>query len=49
MSPNAPKTPNRVIRVDDELWRAAQAKAEAEARTVSDVVREALRKYVKRP
>lgn len=43
------RTPLRAIRVDDELWKAAQAKAEAEARTVSDVIREALRKYVKRP
>lgn len=42
------RTPLRAIRVDDELWKAAQAKAEAEARTVSDVIREALRKYVKR-
>lgn len=48
MSPNAPKTPLRTIRVDDDLWRKAQQRAEAEGRTVSDIVREALRKYVKR-
>lgn len=46
--PNAPKTPNRVIRVDDELWRAAQARAGERGETVSDVIRRALRRYVAR-
>lgn len=46
--PNQPKTPLRSVRIADELWHAAQQKAEAEGRTVSDVVREALEKYVAR-
>lgn len=44
-----PGTTLRNIRVDDELWRAAQAKAEAEHRSVSEVVRELLARWVKRP
>jgi len=45
--PNQPKTPNRVIRVDEELWRAAQAKAAARSETVSEAVRRYLRQYTK--
>ena len=41
------KTPHRTIRVDEELWRAAQEKARAEGRTVTDVIRDRLRRYVK--
>ena len=44
--PNQPKTPTRVFRIDDQLYFAAMAKAEAEGRTLSDVVREALTLYV---
>lgn len=44
--PNAPKTPNRVIRVDDDLWRAAQLKAGERGESVSEVIRRALRRYV---
>ena len=47
MSPNQPKTPLRTVRVDDELWQAVQAKAAEEGRTVSDVIRAALRRYLK--
>lgn len=47
--PNQPKTPNRVIRVADPLWHAAQAKAAQRGETVSDVVRRALERYVRRP
>jgi antitoxin component of RelBE/YafQ-DinJ toxin-antitoxin module len=39
----------RAIRVDDELWQAAQVKADAEGRTVSEVIRELLERWVKRP
>lgn len=42
-------TPLRALRVDDELWEAAQAKADAEGRSVSEVVRELLQRWVKRP
>jgi hypothetical protein len=48
VSPNQPKTPNRAIRIDNALWDAAQRKARSESRTVSEVVREALSKYVGR-
>jgi predicted HicB family RNase H-like nuclease len=46
--PNAPKTPSRNVRVPDDLWRAALAKAALQGTTVSDVVRLALERYVKR-
>lgn len=41
----------RNIRVDDELWGAAQDKADLEGRDggVSEVVRELLSKWVTRP
>lgn len=45
--PNKPKTPHRTIRVPDDEWQAAQARAVEEGVTVSDVVRKALRAYVK--
>lgn len=45
--PDAPKTPQRAVRIDDELWKAAQEKARREGRTVSDVIRDRLRRYVK--
>lgn len=41
-------TPNRVVRVSDELWQAAQAKAAEKGETISEVVRRALERYVKR-
>lgn len=44
--PNQPKTPQRSVRVADELWLAAKAKAELEGQTVSDVVRQALEDYL---
>lgn len=46
--PNKPKTPHRTIRIDDALWTAAQAAAEAEGKTLSEVIRAALTRYVKR-
>jgi hypothetical protein len=47
--PNAPKTPGRNVRVPDDLWVAAQAKADERGETVSDVVRRALERYVRNP
>lgn len=47
--PNQPKTPNRAIRVDTTLWRAAQEKAAAEGRTVTGVIVDYLRRYVAAP
>ncbi|MFC7621973.1 hypothetical protein [Microlunatus sp. GCM10028923] len=46
--PNQPKTPDRIVRVDDELWRAAQAAAHNQGETVSDVIRRSLREYVEK-
>lgn len=41
-------TPARSIRVPDALWEAAQAAAEENGESVSDVVRKALEAYVKK-
>lgn len=46
--PNQPKTPNRVIRVDEALWRAAKAKAAERGEVLSEVIRDALKRYVAR-
>ena len=42
------ETPRRSIRVDDEVWNAAKAKADAEGRSVTDVIVAALRRYIRR-
>lgn len=36
----------RNVRIAEELWASAKAKAEAEGRTLSEVIREALERYV---
>lgn len=46
--PNKPKTPLRSFRIPDDLYLAAQAAAEANSETVTDVVRRALTGYVRR-
>jgi predicted transcriptional regulator len=46
--PNAPGTPRRTIRVSDDLWTRAQAKAEERGEELSAVIRAALERYVKR-
>lgn len=43
---SVPETKNRNVRVDDELWNAAQEKAKARRESVSDVIRRALLAYV---
>ena len=45
MSPNQPKTPHKSIRVDPELWEAAKREAEWRGETISDAIREFLRRY----
>ena len=45
--PNAPKTPTRTIRVSTDLWTAVKDKAAIEERTVTDVIIQALKAYVK--
>ena len=47
--PNQPKTPNRVLRVEESLWRAAQQKAAAENRTLTGVIVDYLKRYVASP
>lgn len=44
--PNQPKTPLRAFRIPDEIYDLLKAKAADEGRTVTDVVREALREYI---
>lgn len=44
--PNQPKTKAHTVRVDDELWAAAEAEAERTGGTASDVVRKALRQML---
>lgn len=46
--PNQPKTPLKSFRIPDDLYRAAQAKAAEQGESLSDVVRAALARYVKR-
>lgn len=46
--PNVEKTPRRTVRVPDEVWQAAQAKAEARGEVLSEVIRKALERYAKR-
>jgi predicted CopG family antitoxin len=41
-------TTPRAIRISDDLWEAALAKAKEKDETVSDVVRRALERYVRR-
>lgn len=47
--PNAPRpdNPARSVRVPDDLWQAAKARAEERGETVTDVLIRALRRYVK--
>lgn len=47
--PNQPKTKNRVLRVEESLWRAAQQKAAAEGRTLTSVIVAYLKRYVAAP
>jgi len=40
-----PETKVRTVRVDDELWEAAQVKAKRRRESVADVIRRALLAY----
>ena len=46
--PNAPKTPLKSFRIPEDLYAAAQTKAAERGESVSEVVRKALERYVKR-
>jgi antitoxin component of RelBE/YafQ-DinJ toxin-antitoxin module len=39
-------TARRTVRIDDQLWCAAAQKADSEGVTVSDILREALERYI---
>ena len=41
-----PVTKIRTVRVDDELWEAAQEKAKRRRESVADVIRRALLAYI---
>lgn len=43
---NMPETKIRGVRIDDDLWEAAQAKAKDRRESVADVIRRALLAYV---
>jgi predicted HicB family RNase H-like nuclease len=45
--PNKPRTPTSTFRIPVELKTAAQERAEAEGKTLTDVVVDALTKYAK--
>lgn len=45
--PNQPKTPARSVRIADDIWKAAQARAAAEGTTVTAVIVAAVRRYAK--
>lgn len=44
--PNKPKTPIASFRIPEDLRKQAQAKAQSEGITLTDVVRKALEQYV---
>ena len=46
--PNQPKTPQRTVRVPDEVWDAAKVKAKERGDNLSDVIRRALQRYAGR-
>lgn len=43
-----PETPLRAFRIADDLYRRAQAKAAERGETLTDVIRKALERYVKK-
>lgn len=47
--PATGKTPVRNLRVPDRIWHAAQAKARAEGRTLTEVITAYLRRYISTP
>lgn len=47
--PKTGTTPVRNVRVPDGLWHAAQEKAAAEGKTLTEVILSALHRYVSTP
>lgn len=48
MADRSKHTPTRNVRIGDDDWKAAQEVARERGETLSDVIREALVRYVKR-
>ena len=46
--PATGQTPNRTVRVPDEVWEEAKRLAAEEGKRVSDVVNDCLRRYIQR-
>ena len=46
MTPRPPRRP-RSVKVEDDLWDAAKAKADERGDVLSEVIREALKRYVR--
>lgn len=46
--PNAPKTPTRTLRVDDELWTAVQEQARIDGVTVTSIIIDGLLDYLRK-
>ncbi len=46
--PNQPRddNPARTVRIDDELWTAVKARSERERVSASEIVRDAIRRYL---
>jgi hypothetical protein len=44
--PNAPKTPTRTVRIDDDLWHAVQEQAKLDGITVTSIIIKSLVKYL---
>jgi hypothetical protein len=47
--PNQPKTPNRVVRIDDQVWRDLGAAADDAGTTRSDLIRQLVNWYLRYP
>lgn len=45
--PNQPATPNRTIRVPDEVWEPAVRLAHDRGETITEVIINALRRYLR--
>lgn len=45
--PNQEATPRRTVRIPDELWEAVKRKAVDEGKTVTEVIVQALTRYVR--
>lgn len=46
--PNQPKTPQRTVRIPDDVWEAAKSRAAERGDSLSEIIRRALVRYVGR-